>query len=452
MKDYDLIVIGGGSGGVRAARRAAACGAQVLLAEGADLGGTCVNVGCVPKKLFYYAATLGTTLSNIGAYGYPNATVGDFSWQTLLDNKNTEIQRLNVIYQNLLQNSGVEIVKGMATLKDGNTIAINNTEYRGAHILLACGGEPIRPPLPGAELAALSDDLFYLKKFPKKVIMIGAGYIALEFAGIFNGLGADTTLCYRADLPMRGLDIDLQQRLATGIAATGITLRPGSTPQQLTQNDTPPNTSTELHLQDGTVLSADLVVFATGRRPRTSALNLAAAGITPTKNGTLAVDENYRTSNANNAPVYALGDLINTPALTPVATNEAEVFVRRLFGNDTQATVDYKAVPTAIFSQPGIATTGISEHAAAEQGIDIEVQTSNFKPMKSSFAGSSSESYIKLISARDSNKVIGAQMLGDDAAEIMQGIAVAIKAGATTADFHGTVGIHPTSAEEFVTL
>lgn len=442
---YDLIVAGGGSGGVRAARRAAAAGARVLLAESAALGGTCVNVGCVPKKLFYYAAGLRETTEHAAAYGYPSAALGDFAWHTLRDNKSAEIKRLNAVYQSLLQESGVDIVSGHAALQDGNTVDINGSTYQAQHILLATGGEPVRPPLPGAEHAALSDDLFYLSEFPRRVIMVGGGYIALEFAGIFNGLGARTTLCYRADLPMRGLDSDMRQRLADGIAASGVSIAAGSAPERITAA----SDGLQLHLQGGKTLEADLVVFATGRRPRTAALNLDSAGIAPAADGTLAVDADYRTACAS---VYAIGDLIPTPALTPVATAEAEVFVRRVFGGEREAAVDYQAVPTAVFSRPGLATTGIGEAAAAARGLDITVQRAAFKPMQSSFAGGSGESYIKLVSERGSGRVIGAQMLGADAAEIMQGIAVAIKAGATAADFGGTVGIHPTSAEEFVTL
>ena len=443
---YDLIVIGGGSGGVRAARRAAERGARVLLAESAALGGTCVNVGCVPKKLFYYAAGIAAQVSQAAAYGYARAATGAFAWQTLRDNKTAEIQRLNGVYNRLIKEAGVCLVQGNAALADGNTVTVAGKNYQAEHILLATGGEPVRPPLPGAEYAALSDDLFYLDTFPRRVIIIGGGYIALEFSGIFNGLGAETTLCYRAELPMRGIDNDMRQRLAAGIAASGVTVIAGAQPEKITASD---NQQYTLHLENGATLTAELIVFATGRRPRTQALNLAAAAITPAKNGTLPVDENYRTCCPS---VYAIGDLINTPALTPVATAEAEVFVRRMFGGDNTATVDYRAIPTAVFSRPGVAVTGISETAAEQQGLSVSVHAAAFKPMKSAFAGSGGESYIKLISDNASRKIIGAQMLGEDAAEIMQGIAVAIRAGATMADFSATIGIHPTSAEEFVTL
>ena len=445
MSDADLIVIGGGSGGVRAARRAAALGARVKVAECAQLGGTCVNIGCVPKKLFYYAAGFAEVARHAAAYGHTQAQVGAFAWETLCMNKDTEIARLNGIYEKLLTDAGVEIVRGEASLQDGNSVQVGAQTLRAQHILLASGGAPARPDIPGAELAAVSDDLFHLPEFPERVVLVGGGYIALEFAGIFNGLGADTTLCMRADLPMRGLDEELRRALAEGIAASGVTLRPSSVPTRLTQTAD----GTHLHLDGGETLTADLVVFATGRRPRTAALNLSAAGISPAENGTLPVDADYRTACAG---VHAIGDLINTPALTPVAIAEAEVFVRRVFGGEVDAAVDYDAVPTAVFSRPSLATAGLGEATAAARGWEVKVQRATFKPMKTAFAGSSATSFIKLISDAQSGKVLGAQMLGEDAAEIMQGIAVAIKSGAHLADFAGTVGIHPTSAEEFVTL
>lgn len=445
MEKCDLFVIGGGSGGVRAARLAAQRGLRVVLAEKSRLGGTCVNVGCVPKKLFYYAAGYAEEWRHADAYGRADAALGAMNWQKLRDNKDAEIRRLNAVYQRILTDAGVRIVHAAAKLTGADKVEAGGEIFSAKHILLATGGAPTRANIPGAELAAVSDDLFSLPALPKKVILLGGGYIALEFAGIFAGLGVETTLCLRADLPMRGLDDDIRQRLADGMRLHGISVRGGVSPLAVEKT----GDGFRLNLDGGEYLSADLIVFATGRKPATDALGLETIPLPVRPNGTLEVDADYRTACPT---VYAVGDLLQTPALTPVATAEAETFVKRVFDGDKTAAVDYDAAPTAIFSRPSAAVCGLGEQAARQRGIDFAAYTGAFKPMKSSFAADAAESFVKLLVNRADGRVVGAQMLGEHAAEIMQGIAVAIKAGATKSDFDGTVGIHPTSAEEFVVL
>lgn len=445
MERVDLFVVGGGSGGVRGARAAAARGAKVALAEKAQLGGTCVNIGCVPKKLFYFAAGFADEAQQAAAYGYPDADLGDFNWHTLRDNKNAEIRRLNAIYADLLRTAGVQTFAAAAQLQDANTVICGDQTVRAERILLATGGAPARLNIPGGEHAVVSDDLFFLPELPKRVALLGGGYIALEFAGIFAGLGVATTLCYRADLPLRGLDDDIRQRVADGMTARGIAIKNGASPVAI-RADAGGKT---IVFDDGAEVAADLVVFATGRKPNTAALGLESAGIVARGNGTLAVDDSFRTECPS---VYAVGDLLQTPALTPVAIAEADTFVRRVYGGDADAAVDYATLPTAIFSRPGIATAGLSESAARRAGRAIRVYADSFSPMKSKFGGQAEASAVKLIVDADSDRVIGAAMVGDSAAEIMQGIAVAIAAGATKAVFDRVIGIHPTSAEEFVTL
>lgn len=443
--EFDLIVVGGGSGGVRAARRAAALGRRVLLVEAAALGGTCVNVGCVPKKLLYYAAGM-RGLARLGpAFGFAAAEAGPFAWARLLANKDAEIARLNAVYEKLLSSAGVTVVRGMGRLEDGHAVRVGKAVFRGECVLLAVGGAPARPALSGGEMAEVSDDLFFLPDLPRRVAIVGGGYIALEFAGIFNGLGAETTLCFRADLPMRGLDDDVRRRLADGVAASGVRVLAEAVPERIARGE---GGEKVLHLQGGETVVADVVALATGRRPRVAGLGLEAVGVAADgPGGTIAVDADFRTYCRS---VCALGDLIATPALTPVATAEAEVFVRRVFGGDGAAAVDYAAVPTAVFSRPGYAGTGVSEAAAARCGMAVTAHGAAFRSMRSAFAGGDGESFVKLVCAEE--RVVGAQMVGEDAAEIMQGMAVAIRAGATRDDFLQTVGIHPSSAEEFVTL
>lgn len=444
MKKYDLLVIGGGSGGVRAARLAAETGASVLLAEKGALGGTCVNVGCVPKKLFVYAASYADDMDCAPAFGWPGASVGSFDWTALRKNKDTEIARLNEVYAGLLSRAGVTVAAAEARISGAQTAQVGSDSVRAEKILIAAGAEPARPPLPGAELGSLSDDMFRLPALPRSAVVIGGGYIALEFAGILSGLGVDTSICHRAELPLRGFDEDLRVRLAAEIAKRGVKVQGGTAPVAIEKS----GDELQVLLEGGRKLSAGLVLLATGRRPCTGNLGLEHADVVPGKNGVIEVDENYRTS----CPwLYAIGDVISTPALTPVATAEAGAFVASAFGGGS-APVDYDSLPTAVFSRPQLATAGMSEAAAEKRGIEVKVFRSEFRAMKRGFAGKDWMTFMKLVTDAASEKVLGAHMIGEDAGEIIQGIAIAIRMGATKADFDSVIGVHPTSAEEFVSM
>lgn len=449
MMDCDLFVIGGGSGGVRAARKAAAAGAKVIIAEKSALGGTCVNVGCVPKKLFVYAAGFADDAKLAQSYGWQNADIGALNWRALVDNKNKEIKRLNEVYQSLLSDNGVNIINAEASLGGGNVVIAGGKQYRAGRILLATGGKPAAANIPGAELAMLSDDMFFLPKLPKRAAVIGGGYIAVEFAGILAGLGVETTIIYRADLPLRGFDDDLRKHLAAEMAQHNINIRAGNAPAAL---QTGGDGVRITFGGGGDDESADMVLMATGRKAQTASLGLDKVNITPRQNGTLEVDDNFATSAKD---IYAIGDLLQTPALTPVATAEAEVFVSRAFGGDGGAslTMDYDNIATAVFSSPPLATVGISEQTAKDTGRQVRIFRSVFRPMKHSLdTNASGKMMMKLVVAADDDKVLGVHIIGKDCAEMIQGFAVALKLGATKRDFDNTIGVHPTSAEELVTM
>ncbi|MGI9306433.1 MAG: glutathione-disulfide reductase [Gammaproteobacteria bacterium] len=442
----DLLVIGGGSGGVRAARLAAASGARVVLAEKSALGGTCVNVGCVPKKLFVFASSFGEETECAAAFGWQNAAPGDFNWDILRENKDREILRLNAVYAELLNKAGVEVVPKAARLLGGQRADIGGAEVEAEKILIACGAVPARPPLPGAEHGVLSDDMFYLPKLPRRAAVIGGGYIALEFAGILSGLGVETTICHRAELPLRGFDDDLRAHLAAETAKRGIAVRAGIAPAAIENK----NGARRVVFADGSALEADLVLLATGRKPAFSGLGLEAAEIVPNARGFLETDEDYQIK--NRPGIYAIGDVLQTPALTPVATAEAGVFIARVFGGDKTAAVDYAHLPTAVFSRPQLATAGMSESAAAVAGIKTKIYKSEFRAMKRGFAGKEWQTLMKLVVREEDGRVLGAHLIGEDAGEIIQGFAVALRCGASKNDFDSTVGVHPTTAEEFVTM
>ena len=442
--DCDLFVIGGGSGGVRAARTAAKTGAQVILAEKAALGGTCVNVGCVPKKLFVYAASFAEDNKLAQSYGWRDAALGKMDWQTLRENKNREIARLNGIYDKLLADNGVQVISGIATLGGGNIVCVGDREYRAEKILLASGGAPMAARIDGAELAMLSDDMFFLPQLPKRAAVIGGGYIAVEFAGILAGLGVETTICYRADLPLRGFDEDLRRHLAAEMAGY-INIRAGAAPAGLHKEGDGVRITFDGGGED---LRADMALMATGRKPQTANLGLDKVGITPRKNGTLEVDDDFATSARG---VYAIGDLLQTLALTPVATAEAEVFVARNFGGK-KTTMDYTNIATAVFSSPPLATAGMTEQQAKDAGRKVRIYRTTFRPMKNAFLGEGALSMMKLVVDENDDKVLGVHIAGKDCSEMIQGFAVALKLGATKADFDATIGVHPTSAEELVTM
>lgn len=442
--DYDLFVIGAGSGGVRASRMAASFGARVAVAEDRYMGGTCVNVGCVPKKLYVYASAFANAFKDARGFGWDSITP-DFHWPTLRDNKIAEISRLNGVYENLLGNAGVEVLHGRARFVDQHTVEVNGTCYSAKRILLATGTWPFVPDIPGKEYALTSNDIFDLAEFPKRIIVVGGGYIAVEFAGIFNGLGAQTIQLYRGPLFLRGFDEDIREFAAKEISASGVDLRFNSTIEQIEKQ---PDGSLSATLTDGQVLTADVILYATGRRPNLGDVGFDNVDIALTEKGMVAVNDQYQTSEPS---IYALGDITGGMELTPVALEEGMALAKTLYNNQPTA-VDYDNIATAVFSQPNIGTCGLSEDQAQERYSDISVFESNFRAMKHTIGGRQERTYMKLIVDNASDRVVGIHMVGEEAGEIIQGMAVAMKAGATKAHFDSTIGIHPTAAEEFVTM
>lgn len=445
MSDFDLFVIGAGSGGVRLARMAAAMGANVAVAEDRYLGGTCVNVGCVPKKLFVYASHVAEDLEDGAGFGWSNNGALSFDWQTLIQNKNTEIQRLNGIYQRLLETPGVKILNGRARFKDNQTVIVNGKEYTAKHIVIATGSWPFIPDFPGKEHVISSNELFYLQSLPKKATVLGGGYIAIEMAGILQGLGVDTTLVYRGDLFLRGFDQEVREFVKEEVVKKGLTLK---------FND---NIAAVEKVTDGLTVvygsgeseSTGLVLVATGRTPHTQDLGLDNTDVALDAKGQVQVNEHFQT---NVSGIYALGDVTGGMQLTPVALAEGMYLANFLYGQSQPEVLDYSNIATAVFCQPNIATVGLSEDQARDSYKSIKVFASSFKPMKHTLSGRDERSMMKLIVDGETDRVIGAHMVGPDAGEIIQGIAVAIKAGATKKHFDQTIGIHPTAAEEFVTM
>jgi len=448
MSKYDLVVIGGGSGGVRAARIAATHGAKVAICEEYRYGGTCVIRGCVPKKMMVYAAHYHEEFADSSSYGW-DVTANNFDWKTLIRNKDTEIDRLNGIYENLLKNSGVELLYGTASLVDKNTVQIKGDAgeqtVSADKILIASGGTPFMPSIPGIEHAISSNEVFHLDEQPKSAIVVGGGYIAVEFAGIFNGIETDTTLVYRGPQILRGFDEDVRNHLSQEIAKKGIDLQLNNNIEKIELAD---NGQKQVTLSDGTQKTVDCVLYATGRIPNTAELGLNNAGVELGKKGEIPVDK-YSKTNIDN--IYAVGDVTDRIALTPVATMEGHAFADTVFGNNERL-ADHDNVPSAVFSQPPVGSVGLSEHQAREQYTNVDTYSSEFRILKHSITPNTERTLMKLIVDADTDKVVGAHMVGPDAAEIMQGIAIAVKAGATKAHFDATVGIHPSSAEEFCTM
>lgn len=442
--DFDLFVIGAGSGGVRAGRMAAAMGVKVAVAEDRHLGGTCVNVGCVPKKLFVYASHYAEDFENSRGFGWTPGDAG-FDWPTLRDNKTKEIERLNGIYNNLLVNSGCELIHGRATLVDPHTVAVGDKTYTAERILVAVGGWPNVPEFPGSEHVISSNEVFYLDEFPKRAIVVGGGYIAVEFAGIFAGLGAKTDLIYRGEMFLRGFDNEVREFTAEEVAKKGINLRFNTNITEIEKQEDGTLIAT---LTDGSTVEADAIMYATGRNPKVAGLGLEELGIEQGKNGAIIVNDDFQT---NVPSVYAIGDVIDRVQLTPVALAEGMALVRNLYGGQNQK-VDYDLIATAVFCQPNIGTVGLTEEQARERYENVDVYKSSFRAMKHTLSGSDEKTFMKMLVDRDSDKVLGVHMVGPDAGEIIQGIAVALKAGATKAVFDSTIGIHPTAAEEFVTM
>lgn len=445
QQKFDLIVIGAGSGGVRLARMSAAKGARVAVVEARYLGGTCVNVGCVPKKLFVYGSHAGEDIADAEGYGWslPKEQVR-FDWARLVANKNAEIERLNGIYARMLENAGVTIIEGTATLADANTVVVGDQRYWAKHITVATGSWPIIPDIPGKECILSSNEMFYLPQLPRQAVVWGGGYIAVEFAGILAGFGVETTLLYRGDLFLRGFDEDIRRFMAEEMRKRGVNLRFNVSIKSVE------NVETQYHLQlsDGHRLVTGLVMAATGRRALIDGLGLESLGVEMTDTGHISVDRHFQTSVPS---ITALGDVIGTPQLTPVALGQGMVLSRRLFG-DGQGEMDYNTIPTAVFCQPNIGTVGLTEEKAREVGHKVRIYRSEFKPMKHTLSGRDERAMMKLVVDDKSDRVLGAHMVGPDAGEITQGLAIAINAGATKAQFDSTVGIHPTSAEEFVTM
>lgn len=444
--EYDFFVIGAGSGGVRAARTAASLGAKTAIAESKFLGGTCVNVGCIPKKLYSYAAhaSLQTRVSE--SYGWSGSNRA-FDWSVLKKNKDTEIQRLNGIYNNLLVNAGVEIYRGKATITKPGTVEVAGQSIRARHILIATGGEPFIPPIPGAELALDSDGFFALEKQPGGVIVVGGGFIACELAGVFHGLGTEVTLVHRRDKFLTDFDQDISD-FYSNRANDQYNARLKTEVVRI--EAVPSSEKKHVYFSDGTEQQVDQVIFATGRRPNTAGLNLAEIGVELTAKGAVKVDDSFQTKLSG---VYAVGDVIDRVALTPVALAEGQALAHRLFGQQkSKSTVSYELIPSAVFSHPQIATVGLTEQEAKAKGIEFDRYLSRFRPLLYTMGKEDEFSLMKLLVEKGSDKVIGIHMAGDDAAEIMQGMAVALQAGATKADFDSTIGIHPTAAEEFVTM
>ena len=442
--DFDLFTIGAGSGGVRASRMSASYGARVAVAEERYLGGTCVNVGCIPKKLLVYGAHFAEDFDDARGFGW---TVGErtFDWATLIRNKDKEIARLNGIYRRILETNKVTIFEARARIVDPHTVEVDGKRVTSRHILVATGGWPVVPDFPGKEHAITSNEAFHLPRLPERVVIVGGGYIAVEFAGIFRGLGAEVMQLYRGPLFLRGFDDDVRTHLADEMRKKRIGLRFNADIARIEKI----GGTLVATLKDGSTISADMVMFATGRKPNTRNMGFEAAGVRLDKDGAVVIDPYFQSSVPS---IYALGDVTNRIQLTPVAIGEAMVLSRNLF-NGANDTMDYAGVPSAVFSIPPVGQVGLTEAQAREKfGDGIDIYRASFKPLKHTLSGNEERTLMKLVVERASDRVLGCHMVGPDAGEIIQGLAVALKCGATKAQFDATVGIHPTAAEEFVTM
>ena len=441
--DCDLFVIGAGSGGVRAARMSAGHGAKVAVAEEYRVGGTCVIRGCVPKKLFVYASHFAEEFEDAAGFGW---TVADakFDWPTLVKNKDAEIDRLNGIYIKNLEASGVEILQGRAIVKDAHTVTLDGRDITAKYILVAVGGTPFMPQIEGIEHAISSNEAFHIEVLPQNIIVVGGGYIAVEFAGIFNGLGVDTTLVYRGAQILRGFDNEVRDHLAAEMAVKGVTIKTESDIAAIAKTD---NGYTVTY-QDGSMQDTGLVMYATGRVPMTDGLGLENAGVELGAKGEIKVDAYSKT---NIDSIYAVGDVTARAELTPVAIREGAAFAETVF-NDNPLAVDHSIIPTAVFSQPPIGTVGLGEEAAREAGHEIDVYGASFRPMKNTLSGNPEKTLMKLIVDKADDKVLGLHIVGPDSGEMIQAFGVAITMGATKAQFDATIAVHPTAAEELVTF
>ena len=440
--DFDLFVIGGGSGGVRAARFAAGLGAKVAVCEERYWGGTCVNVGCVPKKLLVFAAHYAEDLGDAAGFGW---NIGDctHSWSTLIENKDTEIRRLNTAYLRMLANAGARSINGRGVVIDAHTVEVGGERFTARHILIATGGKPWVPDVPGAELGITSDGAFYLPERPGRVVIVGGGYIGVEFAGIFNGLGSKTTLVQRGKEILSGFDDEIRAHLCSEMRKKGVDVRT-STPFYGIERH-----GDELiaHLE-GESIHCDTVMFATGRRPNTAGIGLPELGVELDTHGGIRVDDRWRSAVPS---ILAVGDVTNHIALTPVALEEGMQLAKNLFAGEDRG-LDYELIPSAVFSTPNLATVGLTEAQAKTRHDNVVAYTSSFRSMRHTMGHRSERAFMKLLVDDDTDRVLGCHMVGPDAGEIIQGLAVALRCGATKAQFDATVGVHPTAAEEFVTM
>ena len=441
--DYDLFTIGAGSGGVRASRVSASFGAKVAVAEERYLGGTCVNVGCIPKKLLVYASHYGEDFDDLAGYGW-SVGARRFDWATLIANKDKEISRLNGVYRKILGDAGVELFESRAEVVDAHTVAIDGKQITAKYILIAVGSWPTVPKFPGSEHAMTSNEAFYLPALPEKVIVVGGGYIGVEFAGIFHGLGAQTTQLYRGELFLRGFDGDIRKTLADEMRKRGVDLRFKTDIVKIEKN----GGVLKATLTDGNVIEAKQILYATGRGSKTPNLGLENAGVQLKDNGAVVVDE-YSKSTVDS--IYAIGDCTDRMMLTPVAIAEGMALANTLFNNQPTKP-SYLNVPTAVFSSPNCGTVGLTEEQARGRNLKIDVYRSSFKPLKHTLTGRDERTMMKLIVDQTNDKVLGCHMVGAEAGEIVQGLAVALNCGATKAQFDMTIGVHPSAAEEFVTM
>ena len=442
--DFDLLTIGGGSGGVRASRWAGGLGAKVAICEESRYGGTCVLRGCIPKKLMLTASEWPAHVKYFSSYGW---SLGDHSlnWSAQKSARDKELSRLEGIYENLLSKKGVMVLKGRGKIVAPHTVEVNGKRYSARFILIAVGSQPFMPDLPGIKQALTSDDVFELTELPRSILIVGSGYIGVEFAGIFNGFGSKVSLVFRKDLPLRGFDNEVRAFLQEEMIKNGVEVISGNTPERITKK----GEQFEVSLSGGEVKTVEKVLFATGRKPKLENLGLESLGVKVNQSGEIEVDEYFETSAKG---VYALGDCANTPyQLTPVATSEGMLLAEHLF-SQSKKVMDYNMIPTAVFSCPPVAVVGLTEEQAREKHGSVNIYTSRFRPLKYTVTSIDKKTFMKMIVDKKTDKVLGAHIVGDDAPEMMQGVAVALKAGATKADFDKTVGIHPTSAEEFVTM
>jgi len=443
--DYDLFVIGGGSGGVRAGRLAAELGAKVAIAEEYRVGGTCVIRGCVPKKLLVYGSRYSSAFADARNFGWTSDGL-HFDWPTLIGNVRREVDRLNGVYTRTLEKAGVHIILDRAVLEDRNTIKLakGDAPIRAKTILVSTGGHPMIPKLPGSEYFISSNECFQLERLTESIIIVGAGYIGMEFASIFAGLGVHVTVLHRGDQVLRNFDMDLRDGLAEAMRRRGIDIRINTDIERIDKE----GNGYRVHCKNGDNLAAGLVMAATGRLPNTMSLGLDKAGVDLGWNGYVAVDEFSRSSADN---IYAVGDVTDRVNLTPVAIHEATAFAETVF-NDKAIPVDHTMIPTAVFSDPEIGTVGLSEESAREIGHVLDIYKIAFRPLKYTLAGRDEKMLMKLVVDMDSDKVLGCHVLGPDAAEIVQMAAIALKMGATKAQFDATMALHPSAAEELVTL